>query len=67
MTDPRPSRGARPPRSRVELADLVARIGLAKLARQGVVVVTIAHDDWCSLLKGADCDCDPDLRFEAQP
>ena len=25
--------------------------------------VEIRHDDWCGLLKGGICNCDPDLAF----
>ena len=29
--------------------------------------VTISHDDWCPLLKGGPCRCDPDVSQEEVP
>jgi hypothetical protein len=29
--------------------------------------VDVYHDDWCAVLGGGYCDCDPDIRVRRQP
>lgn len=37
----------------------------ALLTLPGVVIeVAVAHDDWCSKLRGGACACDPDITAE---
>lgn len=43
--------------------DDVLRLGQA-LGRGSVGFVTVAHDEWCSLLRGVGpCDCGPEVRL----
>jgi hypothetical protein len=33
----------------------------------GVFHMVCAHDEWCRIDDGADCNCSPDIRFFAEP
>jgi hypothetical protein len=54
----------RRPRTRAELARLVAQIGATRIERPAVVSVEIRHDDHCPLLwNGRLCTCDVEIEF----
>lgn len=37
---------------------------LAAVLRPGVAsLTTIAHDDWCRIFKGGECNCSPDVTI----
>lgn len=47
---------------------------LAQMEQRGQVKVgpagslnnmTVRHDDWCGVYKGEECNCDPNIEFEA--
>lgn len=31
----------------------------------GLNDLTVAHDDWCLVFSGRECNCDPDITFRA--
>ena len=35
-----------------------------QLRRGEVMILTFAHDDWCGIFQGEDCNCDPDISGE---
>ena len=44
----------------------VIRHGSA-LQGSGVHIAHVAHDDWCGIWSGRECDCDPDVTTEKLP
>lgn len=42
----------------------VAKVRRLCEGRTGVVLIDVAHDDWCDLLNyGTSCNCDPDVSL----
>lgn len=39
---------------------------LAAKAKPGVIHAIVQHDDWCSIFKGGQCDCNPDVELRGE-
>ncbi len=35
-----------------------------QLPRSGLLHCTIAHDSWCAIYKGKQCNCHPEITFK---
>jgi hypothetical protein len=42
-------------------------VGPDALALPGVTHMVVAHDEWCAIYDGSDCNCEPEVRFFAEP
>jgi hypothetical protein len=41
--------------------------GPEDLGRPGISHVVVYHDGWCRIYDGQGCNCDPEVRFFAEP
>jgi hypothetical protein len=42
-------------------------VGPEGLGKPGVSHIVFCHDDWCRIYEGKGCNCDPDVKFFAEP
>ncbi|MET4847205.1 hypothetical protein ABIF62_007700 [Bradyrhizobium japonicum] len=42
-------------------------VGPDVLGKPGVSHIVMCHDSWCRIYAGEACNCDPDVRFFAEP
>jgi hypothetical protein len=42
-------------------------VGPEVLGKPGVRHVVFHHDEWCRIYDGAQCNCEPEVRFFAEP
>jgi hypothetical protein len=42
---------------------MLINTGALAVLRGGLVQCDIFHDDWCSIWRGSECDCEPEVHF----
>ncbi len=42
-------------------------VGPEALGSPGVSHVVFYHDEWCQIYDGKECNCEPNVRFFAEP
>jgi hypothetical protein len=42
-------------------------VGPEALGKPGVYHQVVHHGGWCGIFKGRDCNCDPHVKFYAEP
>ena len=55
------------PRRHNYFPKLIALWEQGKIPEGRLTDVEVAHDDWCGIHEGGDCDCDPDVRVRQPP
>jgi hypothetical protein len=45
------------------LNDAAIRIKAGLIQPGKTTVVRVAHDDWCAIYNGGECNCDPDISY----
>jgi hypothetical protein len=42
-------------------------VGPEAIGKHGVTHIVCFHDNWCSIYDGEGCNCNPNIRFFAEP